>query len=69
MKDDNKKQPKSVETVTDKEDKDSDGRDLCQKCGNLMIEEGGEKFCSSCSEDIDFFGEDEDIEVFDGYEE
>lgn len=37
------------------------GQELCPKCGNLMIREGGELICSSCSKDIDFFGDDEEI--------
>jgi|GEM_PF-1675442 len=38
------------------------GSSLCPKCGNVMIEEDGEKVCSHCIDDIDFFGEDEDID-------
>ena len=55
----------SYNSLVKKDDKkqenkeEEEGRDLCPKCGNLMIEEGGEKTCSSCSEDIDFFGEEE----------
>ncbi|MDO8507340.1 MAG: hypothetical protein Q7S53_02110 [bacterium] len=39
---------------------EEDGQELCPKCGNIMVDEGGDKTCSSCSEDIDFFGEDEE---------
>ena len=39
---------------------EEEGKELCPKCGNLMIEESGEKTCSSCSNEIDFFGEDDD---------
>lgn len=45
-----------------KEEIQEEGKDLCPKCGNLMIDENGEKTCSSCSEDIDFFGEEEQEE-------
>lgn len=48
---------KKVEEVVEEE-----GRELCPKCGNIMVEDDGEKTCSSCSEEIDFFGEDEDEE-------
>lgn len=41
------------------EGQEDEGKDLCSKCGNLMVDEGGEKTCSSCSDDIDFFGEEE----------
>lgn len=50
------------------EKQEEEGRELCPKCGNIMVEEDGEKTCSSCSEDIDFFGE-EDEEVEDGKKE
>ncbi len=42
------------------EHEEEEGQELCPRCGNLMIREGGELVCSSCSEDIDFFGDDED---------
>lgn len=43
------------------ETQEEEGQELCSKCGNVMVEEGGEKTCSSCSEDIDFFGEEDDV--------
>jgi hypothetical protein len=46
---------KKTDDVTEEE-----GQELCPKCGNVMVEEGGEKTCSSCSEEIDFFGEEDD---------
>ncbi len=39
-----------------------EGQELCPKCGNLMLREGGELICSSCVDDIDFFGEEDDTE-------
>ena len=44
----------------DPEEQD-EGRDLCPKCGNLMIREGDDLVCSSCSDDIDFFGEEDAV--------
>ncbi len=42
------------------ENQEGEGQELCPKCGNLMVKEGGESVCSSCSDDLDFFGEDEE---------
>lgn len=36
-----------------------EGQELCPECGNLMIKEGDKLVCSSCSDDIDFLGDDE----------
>lgn len=61
MNDKDKKQPNTAKaTLSEEEVQEEEGRELCPKCGNIMVEEGGEKTCSSCSEDIDFFGEDEE---------
>ena len=43
--------------VNEKEDHEEEGQKLCPKCGNVMIEEDGELVCSSCVNEIDFFGE------------
>jgi|GEM_PF-3096428 len=52
-----------AQDILDKEEIQEEGKDLCSKCGNLMVEEGGEKVCSSCSEDIDFFGDNTEPEL------
>lgn len=45
--------------VKQKEEIEEEGATLCPKCGNMMVHENGELVCSSCSETIDFFGEDD----------
>lgn len=55
------KESKSIPKSGLDEINEDEGQDLCPKCGNLMVQEGGEKVCSSCSDDLDFFGE-EDLE-------
>lgn len=51
--------PGGVGVPTDSVGKE-EGQELCPKCGNLMVKEGRESVCSSCSDDLDFFGEDEE---------
>jgi len=48
-----------VPTVSVGKEDLEEGAKLCPKCGNLMIEENGEFICSSCVNELDFFGEDE----------
>ncbi len=61
-----KKQPEknsqslSTSSGTGREEEiQEEGQELCPDCGNLMVQEGNENVCSSCSDDIDFLGEDE----------
>ncbi|RJO60927.1 hypothetical protein C4544_04115 [candidate division WS5 bacterium] len=48
-----KKQDQDIEEL-------DEGQELCPDCGNLMIKEGGKLVCSSCSDTLDFLGDDED---------
>lgn len=72
MNDKDKKQLNSAKASNDakavqdkslgEEEVQEEGRELCPKCGNIMVEDGGKKTCSSCSDEIDFFGENEEPE-------
>ena len=35
-------------------------KELCEKCGSVLVEEEGKSICPSCDAEIDFFGEKED---------
>lgn len=43
-----------------KEEIVDEGKELCDKCGNELVEEDGFKVCPKCAAEIDFFGDDED---------
>lgn len=49
------KKEKKEETTLENE-----GTPLCEKCGNLMIIEDDEWFCSHCQGEINFLGEDDE---------
>ena len=34
---------------------------LCEACGSVMIEEDGKMICPRCDAEIDFFGDEDDI--------
>ena len=36
---------------------------LCEKCGSILVDEGGEKICPKCQGEIKYFGEEEDEDL------
>lgn len=41
------------------EDEDlNEPKNICPKCGSLMVQEDGKYVCPHCDGEIDFFGED-----------
>lgn len=43
-----------------KDENIEEGKELCEVCGNELVEEDGVKVCPKCDAEIDFFGEDEE---------
>lgn len=35
--------------------------ELCQKCGEVLLEENGKKYCPKCETEINFFGDDDEL--------
>jgi uncharacterized Zn finger protein (UPF0148 family) len=38
---------------------ETEGAELCEKCGSELVIEEGEKICPDCDTEIDFFGEED----------
>ena len=42
------------------EEEEGTEKELCEKCGSVLLNEEGKSICPSCDAEIDFFGEKED---------